>query len=75
MSWAALEMAGASMWDRRCNRSLVRIATVVSYCLMFHFPGLAARTVDRPLTEYSAARRPRYPVFLRATSYRAENDA
>ena len=25
MSWAALEMAGASMWDRRCNRSLERI--------------------------------------------------
>jgi|HubBroStandDraft_4_1064222.scaffolds.fasta_scaffold92780_2 hypothetical protein len=25
MSWAAAEMAGAFMWDRRCNRSLVRI--------------------------------------------------
>ena len=25
MSWAAAEMAGAAMWDRRCNRSLARI--------------------------------------------------
>src|SRR6185295_13769493 len=25
MSWAAAEMAGAAMWDRRCNRSMARI--------------------------------------------------
>ena len=25
MSWAVAEMAGAAMWDRRCNRSLARI--------------------------------------------------